>query len=100
VSSFYFHYATFTSTTCTCAAYTSSITLICATYTSTTCTCTASTTSSSSFFKTTYHTCFQCHPKTPTKLPSSSTTSASPDVPAVDGSNNNIAESHIISDET
>jgi len=48
-------YATYT-TTCTCTTYASSITFICATYTSTTCICATST---SSFFKTTYHTCFQ-----------------------------------------
>nr|TKV94335.1 hypothetical protein SEVIR_9G287600v2 [Setaria viridis] len=38
-------------------------------------------------------------PKTPIEFPSSSTTSASPDAPAVDASNNDIDESHIVFDE-
>jgi hypothetical protein len=42
---------------------------------------------------------FSRRPKTSTELPSSSTTSASPDAPVVDDSNN-IDESHIVSDET
>jgi hypothetical protein len=37
---------------------------------------------------------FSRRPKTPTELSSSSTTSASPDVAAVDGSNNNIDETY------
>ena len=42
---------------------------------------------------------FTRRPKIPTELPSSSPTSASPDTPVVDASNNNIDESHIVSDE-
>jgi len=43
---------------------------------------------------------FSRRPKNPTQLPSSSTTLASPDEPAVDDSNNNtIDESSIVSDE-
>lgn len=38
--------------------------------------------------------------ETPTELTSSSTTSASPDAPVVDGSNNNIDESNVVSDES
>ena len=42
---------------------------------------------------------FKRRPKIPTDLSSSSTTSVSPDEPAIDTSNANINETHIVSDD-